>query len=385
YIRERWPDVTPRVETLRNGPPLDYPLEFRLSGDDLDRLFDNVRALERELAAEPGVINVGNDWGIWTKTLSVEVDDNRARRADLTRRDVALSLQTATSGLTLTQYREGNDLIPVVLRSRAARADRVDQLTGLQVGNQLGGPRVALEQIADLGVDMRPAQVLRRDRKRTVTVHADLDPNAHRTVTPFSVVASVEPWLAARAEGWRPTETYEIGGEVESSGDAQASINAKGPIALIVIVSLLMLQFNAIRETAIVLMTLPFTIVGVVGALLLTQKPFGFMALLGVIALIGVVINNAVVLLDRIRIEIRDHRRDRASAVLIASQRRLRPILLTTATTVGGLIPLYLTGGPMFSPMAVALLGGLVVSTALTLGLVPVLYTLLFRLRYRDA
>ncbi|MEM8964091.1 MAG: efflux RND transporter permease subunit [Acidobacteriota bacterium] len=382
YVRATWPDVVPRVEKLRNGPPLDYPVEIRLSGDDVGQLFEMARGLEHELDEQPGTINVGNDWGAWIKKLRVEVDEARARDAGLTNRDIAMSLQTATSGLALTDYREGNDLIPVILRSREARADGIDQLRGLDVAAQTSGARTPLEQVAALEVAFQPSKVLRRDRQRTVTIQADLDPDADRTVTPFSVVGGVMPWLEEQAASWPLGYKFELGGEVESSGEAQASIQAKMPIAVLIIVSLLVLQFNSIREPLIVLITLPFTLVGVVSGLLVSQNPFGFMALLGVIALFGVVINNAVVLLDRIRTEIRDHGRSRAEAVLEASQRRLRPILLTTATTVAGLVPLWLTGGPMFSPMAMAFLAGLVISTVLTLGLVPVLYAIFFRVKF---
>ncbi|MCG8461350.1 MAG: efflux RND transporter permease subunit, partial [Holophagales bacterium] len=225
---------------------------------------------------------------------------------------------------------------------------------------------------------------LRRDRQRTLTVQADLDPTADRSITPFSVAAAVVPMLEEASASWPLGYRYELGGEVESSGKAQASIQAKQPIAVLAILGLLVLQFNSLRGPVIVLATLPFTLIGVVGGLLVTQKPFGFMALLGVIALFGVVINNAVVLLDRIETEMKRFGRTRAAAVIEASQRRLRPILLTTATTVGGLAPLWLTGGPMFSPMAVAFLFGLIASTLLTLGLVPVLYGMLYRVDFTD-
>ena len=381
YVKERYPEVLPRVEKLRNGPPLDYPVEIRLTGEDPKRLFDMADQLKRRLRAMPGVLNVGDDWDTYGKKLRVEVADARARRAGVTELDVARSLATATNGLVLTEYREGNDLIPVVLRSRAARDDGLEQLLALDVATP-SGQRVPLEQVARVEVALEPGRILRRDRQRTLTVQADLDPALASSVTPFSVTAALVPLLEEASATWPLGYRYELGGEVESSGEAQASIRAKQPIAVLVILSLLVLQFNSLRGPLIVLATLPFTLIGVVSGLLLTGKPFGFMALLGVIALFGVVINNAVVLLDRIETEMKTYGRSQGAAVLEASQRRLRPILLTTATTVGGLIPLWLTGGPLFSPMAVAFLFGLVASTLLTLGLVPVLYGLLFRVDF---
>ncbi|MCG8456109.1 MAG: efflux RND transporter permease subunit, partial [Holophagales bacterium] len=168
YVASHHPDVLPRVEKLRNGPPLDYPVEIRLTGDDPARRFDIARDVQRRLLELPGAINVGDDWETYTKTLRVDVDDARARRAGMTELDVARSLQTHTSGFVLTEYREGNDLIPVVLRSHAAREGRLDQLGALDVSNP-AGERVPLEQVASLGVRFEPAKILRRDRQRTLT------------------------------------------------------------------------------------------------------------------------------------------------------------------------------------------------------------------------
>ena len=167
---------------------------------------------------------------------------------------------------------------------------------------------------------------------------------------------------------------YKIGGEDEASSKANASIGAKMPIGAGIILLLLVTQFNSFRKTAIVLLTVPLGLAGVVLGLLVARSYFGFMTLLGVISLFGIVINNAIVLLDRIQIELDENGRSPADAILVASETRLRPILLTTATTILGLIPLYLGGGPMWEPMAVAIMAGLAFSTVLTLGVVPVLY-----------
>lgn len=175
---------------------------------------------------------------------------------------------------------------------------------------------------------------------------------------------------------------WEFGGEAESSGKANASIAAKLPIGALIIVLLLVAQFNSFRKPAIILLTIPLALIGVVFGLLVARSYFGFMTLLGVISLAGIVINNAIVLLDRIRIEWQENGLDHGEAVLTAAEQRLRPILLTTATTVGGLIPLWLGGGPMWEPMAISIIFGLLFATVLTLSVVPVLYTLFYRVRY---
>jgi len=237
--------------------------------------------------------------------------------------------------------------------------------------------------VADIELAFSPSKILRRNRTRTVIVHADLD--AESGLTAFDVVPQVDSWLKDASRSWPIGYSYEFGGEIESSGEAQASIGAKLPIALMIIILLLVGQFNSIRKPVIILLTIPLGLIGVVVGLLVTGKEFGFVTLLGIISLAGIVINNAIVLIDRIQIEIDENGLPPARAVVEASQRRLRPILLTTATTSGGLIPLWLGGGPLFESMAVAILFGLLFATLLTLVFVPTLYGLFFRVDFSEA
>jgi multidrug efflux pump len=196
-------------------------------------------------------------------------------------------------------------------------------------------------------------------------------------------VRELQPWLEAQAASWAPGYSWAFGGEMETSGKANASITEKLPIAALLIVLLLVGQFNSARRPVIILLTIPLSLIGVVFGLLIARSYFGFMTLLGIISLAGIVINNAIVLIDRIRIEIEDNGHAPARAVIESAQRRLRPILLTTCTTVGGLIPLWLGGGPMWEPMAIAIIFGLVFATGLTLGVVPVLYSILFGVEFK--
>ena len=197
-------------------------------------------------------------------------------------------------------------------------------------------------------------------------------------------MAQFQPWLDATARSLPLGYRFEVGGEVAESAKSQASINAKMPIALLIIVMLLVGQFNSIRKPVIIMLTVPLALIGVVVGLLVARSYFGFMTFLGVIALIGIVINNAIVLLDRIRLEETENGRSPTDAIIEAAQRRLRPILLTTATTVGGLLPLWLGGGPMWEPMAIAIIFGLAFATALTLGLVPILYSLFYGVSFEE-
>ena len=192
------------------------------------------------------------------------------------------------------------------------------------------------------------------------------------------------PWLDAEQQKWPVGYKYILGGEAEGSVESQQAIADKLPLAGFIILMLLVVQFNSMRKSLIILSTIPLGLIGVVLGLLIMRQPFGFMTLLGIVSLAGIVINNAIVLLDRIKLEIDENGLAPQRAVIESSQRRLRPILLTTATTVGGMIPLYLGGGLMFQPMAVTIMFGLLGSTVLTLGVVPVLYSIFFRVSFRD-
>ena len=374
----RYPDAKATVRPLSNGPPAWPPVEVRLSGRDTDVLFDLVDQVKAKMREIPGTKLIDDDWGARSKKLVVQVDGPRARRAGVSNQDVAISLRTFLDGLETTEYREGDQLIPVTLRSVAAERQDFDKLETLNVYSQSTGSSVSLKQVADIAVAWEPAQVKRRDRLRTVAVECAVEPGT----TAAEVDAVLLPWLEEQAKGWAPGYGFEIGGENESSGEANASIGAKLPVAGLIIVMLLVGQFNSIRRPLIILITIPLGVIGVVVGLLVARSYFGFMTLLGIISLAGIVINNAIVLLDRIRIEIEEGGLEPGQAILESAQKRLRPILLTTCTTIGGMIPLWLGGGAMWEPMAISIIFGLAFATMLTLGVVPILYSLFFRVSF---
>ncbi len=380
YVEANHPDIDVSLKRLTSGPGGGTPVEVRLYGADQDVLFDLADGVKTHLASLPGTRNITDNWGAQTKKLIVNIDNARARRAGITNQDIAVSLRTALSGSPVTEYREGDKAIPVVLRSEVGGREDIGKLESINVYAQ-SGQNVALRQVADIALTFEPSRILRRDRSKTLSVLADLDPGANATA--FSIAAALEPWLAEQRYSWPVGYSYEIGGTFESSADANASIAEKLSVAGLLILLLLVGQFNSLRKPFIIVLTIPLGFIGVVAGLLVTGQSFGFMTLLGVISLAGIVINNAIVLIDRIRIEIDENGLEPGPAVLEAAQRRLRPIMLTTATTVGGLLPLWFGGDPLFVSMAVAILFGLVFATVLTLGFVPALYCLLFRVRYR--
>jgi multidrug efflux pump subunit AcrB len=376
FVVDRYPDLDLTTRLIDNGPAVKNPVEVRLSGTDSKALFNAVDAVKVELQTMGGLRNIADDWGQRQKKLEIRIDQARAGRAGITNQDIALSMQAGLSGIQLTQYREGEDVIPVVLRSKTATLNDMNKVSSLSVYNQSSGQAVPLRQVADIHLVWDIAKVYRRDGVRSVVVGAQLDPGV-RAADRAAVLMS---WLDEQSAMWGRSVTVELGGESESSGDANAAITDKLPIAAFLILLLLVSQFNSVRKSLVVLVTIPLGLIGVIAGLLLGQSFFGFMTLLGVISLAGIVINNAIVLLERIGLELTSGK-DHLEAIVSAARQRCRPIVLTTATTVLGLLPLYLGGGEMWEPMALAIMGGLLVSTALTLCVVPVFYAALYRVK----
>jgi multidrug efflux pump subunit AcrB len=368
------------VKRLENGPPVDYPIIVRISGSDFDALYSIADEVIGFLYSLPEVSDARNSWGRQTKKLLVDVDQELARRSGVTSEDVAYSLKAGLTGIDLTQYREGDELIPVTLRTIAADRQDFSKLDGLTVYSQSTGNNVPLKQVANVELTFEPGIIERRDRDRTLSLNVQLRSGA----TAAEVVTVLVPWLEGAEKNWPAGHTFEIGGETEESGDANASIAAELPTAGMLILLLLVWQFNSLRKPAIILATIPLGLVGVTFGLLVANSSFGFFTILGLISLSGIIINNAIVLLDRIAIEIRDFGRTQADAVMIACQQRMRPILLTTATTVLGMTPLLWGGTAMFKPMAITIIFGLAFATALTLLVVPVLYSMFFRVSFRQ-
>jgi multidrug efflux pump subunit AcrB len=375
WVEAELPGVTLRMNKLRNGPPIDYPVSIRLSGLDAETLYAHARSLKRRMAEMDGLLALNDNWYAPVKRIRVDVDGASERTAGVTRADVVRALRAQTSGLPVGVFREGTETIPVELEPTGPPT--LERLAGLDVFPGGRGPPIPLGRVADLELAAEPGQVFHFDRRRTIIVRADIDPASG--LTPFSVWAELRPWLEEQRESWPVGYDFEVGGSVEASGTARKSIFAKVPLAVALILLLLVWQYDSIRKPLTILLMLPFGLVGVILALFLSQKAFGFMSFLGVIALFGVLINNGLVLIS----EIETRQAAGASpfdATVEASERRARPILLTALTTVGGLVPLALFGGPLFSPLGMAMLGGLVVGTGVTLILCPTIFATLYRI-----
>ena len=380
YLFENYPDVKPRVRALQEGTPVTNPIEVRLTGKKIDQLYTLEADVKRELGLIAGTKDIDDDWGLKGKKVVVVVDEARAKRAGITNSDIAYSLESAINGVVLTEFREDDDLIPMVLRSLVARDLDLIGTEAFNVFSQTTGRSVPLLQVADIYLTWEPSIIFRRNRLKTITVMSSLQDG----YTANQIEKKLIPYLEKKSSEWPIGYRWELGGENEESGKAKRSIFRELPIAVVIILVLLLAQFNSLRKTGLIIITIPLSFIGVVIGLLTTGSYFGIMTILGLISLAGIVINNAVVLIDRIRIEQEEEKRTPQEAILAASVKRFRPILLTTITTATSLIPLWLGGGPLWEPMAITIIFGLLIGTILTLGVVPVLYSSFFQINYNE-
>jgi len=353
---------------LQQGPPVESPVELRLIGEDLDDLGQAADTLVLALRQVPGAVSATHDLGVGVPTLQVDIDDARALRRRTTRTDVALALLGQTRGLEASPYRAGDEPVPLRIRGPEGLDTRPLDLVATDVPGAAGP--LPLEALARTHLAWTPSAIRHIDRERVVTVMTELDEGA----TFSSVIAGLQPTLDALElpEGVR----LEIGGEAEESGEANSALLGALPLGALLLLACLLLEFNSFRRVGIVLVTVPLAAAGVLPGLVLGGQPFGFMSLLGVIALVGIVVNNAIVLLDVVDRGLGEGL-DVADAVQAAVTERVRPILLTTGTTVAGLLPLALSGSSLWPPLASAMISGLLASTLLTLLVVPALSRLL--------
>jgi multidrug efflux pump len=372
-VAPRFPSLQLRVTRLENGPPVGYPIQFRISGEHIDRVRALAKQVEARVRANPNVANVNLDWDEPSKVVRLEIDQDRARVLGVSSSALAHFLAGSLSGLHVSTYREGNELVEMLLRGTGDERTRLDLLGSLAVPTTNGGT-VPLSQIATLRYVFEDGIIWHRDRLPTVTVRADI----RNALTPPTVVAQIEPTLASIRDALPEGYLLQTGGTVEDSARGQNSIKAGMPLFLFVVITLLMLQLRSFSRTTLVLLTAPLGLIGVTLFLLVFRVPFGFVAMLGTIALAGMIMRNSVILVDQIEQDIR-HGNDRWHAIVEATVRRFRPIVLTALAAVLAMIPL--TRSAFFGPMAVAIMGGLIVATVLTLLFLPALYAAWFKVR----
>ncbi|MBI2752094.1 MAG: efflux RND transporter permease subunit [Betaproteobacteria bacterium] len=372
-IEQDFPGVRGRVNRVPLGPPVNYPVQFRVSGEDpaeLKRIADRVADAVRE---NPATVDVNVDWGDKVLALRVEVDQEKARALGVSSQSVSRAAAAVVAGAPIGQYREKDRLIDVLLRAPADERASLSSLGEIAVPTSTGRS-VPLAQVAKIGESLEEPILWRRSRDLTLTVRADITDDVQAP----DVTMAIEPALAGIRASLPPGYRIEAGGAWEENSKAQASIAAGMPMVFAVILALLMMQLKSLSRSLMVLLTAPLGVVGTAIALLAFGKPFGFVAMLGTIALGGMIMRNTVILVDQIE-------QDRAAgatawiAIREATVRRFRPIVLTAAAAMLAMIPL--TRSVLWGPMAYAIMGGLIVATALTLLFVPALYAAWFRVQ----
>ena len=380
FAYSRYPDMDLSLTKLEMGPPTGKPIQIRIMGKNLDKLYDIVTDVKQKLRETEGTKNITDDWGMQAKKVVVNINQTKARKAGLTSQDVAGSLLTMIDGYTVSQYREGTDSIPIVLQSKEGHSNEFNDIQNSKIYALSKGTSTNLSQVADIEFKWQPSVIFRKDRFKTITISSELFDGYNA----MSVISKeLRPWLDEQEKNWGYGFSYEFGGELETTKESVESIADVLPIAGMIILLLLVAQFNSYKKVGIIFMTVPFIIIAISLCLFLSGRTFGFMPLLGLIALMGITINTAIVLMDRINIEM-IKRKDLHEAIVESCQARFRPISLTTSTTICGLIPLWLTGGPLFSTMALIMIAGLFSIIIIVLLILPIIFSLVYKVNFRD-
>ncbi len=374
-----FPGVRARASRLPNGPPVGYPVQFRVSGPDPDKVRGYAEQVAGIMRAHPHTQDVHPDWFAQSPIVRLRIDQDKARALGISTQELSLGVRTLLNGLPMTQYREGDQLIDVVARTTDLDRHNLGRLKDLNIHVHAGSGRsVPLSQIAHIETAVEDGLIWRRDRQPTITVRADIPDSVQAP----DVTNAIAPKLAELAQSFTPGYKIETGGALEKSKESQASINAEMPMMIAAITILLMLQLQSWSRMWLTLLTAPLGMIGVTAFLLIFNQPFGFVAMLGVIALFGMIIRNSVILVDQIEQDIASGLTP-YEAIVGSAVRRFRPIMLTALAAILAMIPL--ARSVFWGPMAVAIMGGLLIATALTLLVLPAMYAAWYKVRKTTA
>ncbi|MGB9655463.1 MAG: efflux RND transporter permease subunit [Pseudolabrys sp.] len=369
-LANEFPNLVSRVSTLELGPPVGWPIQYRVSGPEIAQVREIALKLAQVVAKNTQVVHVNYDWFEPARQVRIQIDQNEARLLGLSSQALAIVLNTVITGSAITQVRDDIYLVDVITRATDEERLSLDTLRSIQVP-LTNGRTVPLSQFASFTYDQEQPLIWRRDRVPTLTVQADVKTG----VLPATVVEALGPSIAELNKTLQRPYRIAMGGVVEDSAKAQASVIAVVPAMLLIMFTVLMVQLRSFSRLFIVLSVGPLGLIGVVAALLLSGKPIGFVAILGILALLGMITKNAVILIGQIEAE-RNQGKDIWQATVDASSTRFRPIMLTAISTVLGMIPIAPT--VFWGPMAFAIMGGLLVGTILTLVFLPTLYVAWF-------
>jgi len=373
-LAQEFPQLSAQVTRMFLGPSDSNLLEILVKGPDREVLYHTAARVAEELRAMPGSRDVRQSWEARIPSLRIQINQAQADRAGVTSADIANSLKGAIDGHTLSQLRQGDTLVPIVLRYPEDVRSRLERLKSMVVYPlSAPGEGVPLSQVATIELDDGYYRIDRHDLVRAITIEGRND-----GLTAEDMVPHIAPALEELEASLPPGHWIEFNGVVVQSAEGQAAMQANLPLCLGLILILLVAQFNSYKRPLLIVVTIPLVILGVSLGLLALQADFGFMVLLGIYSLAGIIINNAIVLIERIDRERQHEGNNLQEAVILASVRRLRPIIMSAATTILGLLPLIVGKDPLFYAMASAMAFGLGLGTLMSLGVVPVLYTYFF-------
>jgi multidrug efflux pump subunit AcrB len=373
YFRNHFTDAIGIVKYLESGPPVGAPIQVRIYGKDFKKLYAYADQIQDIFESIDGLRDVRDNWGLKIPKLSISINQDQARRVGVSTASIALAFQRALTGEAITFFREKDTSIPIIGRLKEQERNTIDRIQDIQLMTA-HGTTVPLAQVANLQLKWEAGKIRHRDLRRTITVQG-------YNVEGYNIEALLTQ-IQEKLSDIHFESGYGItyGGESEGAEIAQNSINEQIPISLAILVMILVAQFSNVRKMTIILMTIPLAFIGVFTGLWLTDMAMGFMAFLGVISLAGIVVNNAILLIEQIDVELINGTPP-IDAIIFSGQRRAFPIILTTLTTLSGLMPLSMSG-EFWGPMAVTIMSGLLVSTILTLVIIPSLYAILFRIKY---
>jgi multidrug efflux pump subunit AcrB len=375
------PDADIRVNRLTGAGASGTPVEIIISGSDPDRLAIIAEEVKEKLVIVEGTKNITDNWGPKIKKLVVDIHPDKAQRAGLTNMEIALAMNTGLSGMKVGDFFDSDEQIPIFLKNENSDEHDIETVQAFNIYSPARNQNVPLSQVADVKVDWQFGKVIRKDLNRAITVGAYLEPG----YTASDIFEAISPWLDEQKAGWDLGYNYELGGEDEDKAENLGAIFVNLPLAFFIILLLLVLQFNSFRKAAIIVLSIPLGMIGVVAGWFIGGSFVSFFGVLGVIALAGIVVNNSIILIDRIDVEIIENPEvDRRDAVLKAANNRFRPVILTTLTTSMGMLPLWLSGDLLWEPLTLAIIFGLFLATLITLLFVPVLYRLFFKVPFKD-
>ncbi|MFZ6849789.1 efflux RND transporter permease subunit [Undibacterium sp. RuRC25W] len=368
-----FPEVRGRVKLLPNGPPVPYPVQFRVTGLEVNGVRGIADRVKEVMRANPNTLGVNDNWNESMKVVRIDLDQDKLRALGVTSQSVMRAANTILTGTTVGQFRDGNKLIDMVVRQPIDERSTIEALGNANMPTA-SGKSVPLSQLATIKLVWEPGVVWRYGREWAITVQSDVIDGIQGPTVSSQIMPKLSSIIAALPPGYK----VELAGAAADSGKAQDSIAANVPLVVFIIFTLLMLQLHSFSRALLVFLTGPLGVAGAAMALLILQRPFGFVAQLGVIALFGMIIRNSVILIDQIEHDI-EAGVDPWTAVIESAVRRFRPIILTAAAAVLAMIPL--SRSVFWGPMAVAIMGGLIIATGLTLLFLPALYAAWFKVR----